>query len=89
VGQSTHYLKEDTMAMNPYEMRWEFLQNAQSRLESQLEHNKEKWFALKEQLETEGKQITEQFPTYPSAKEIHSVAEEMRRFVENTGSSDV
>ena len=72
------------MALNPYEMRWEFLQNAQARLETQLEHNKERWFALKEQLESEGKQIDEPFPTYPSADEINAVAEEMRNFVENT-----
>ena len=30
------------------------------------------------------KEFTEPFPSYPTAKEIHAVAEDMRKFVENT-----
>ena len=73
------------MAMNPYEMRWDFLREAQSRLESKLELDKESWYQRKELLENAGQVITDPFPTYPTATEIHVVAEEMRAFVENTG----
>tara|TARA_B100001113_G_scaffold200034_1_gene163879 strand:+ start:366 stop:611 length:246 start_codon:yes stop_codon:yes gene_type:complete len=79
VGQRTHYLKEDTMAMNPYEMRWDYLQTAQTRLENKLANDISKWDALKEAGEDPG-----QYPEYPTAKEIHAVAEDMRKFVENT-----
>ena len=71
------------MALNPYEMRWEFLQNAQTRLEQELENKKERWYALKDTLDAEGKSIKEPFPSYPTSDEIHAVAEEMRIFVEN------
>ena len=73
------------MAMNPYEMRWDFLREAQARLESKLELDKESWYQRKELLENAGQVITDPFPTYPTATEIHAVAEEMRAFVENTG----
>ena len=72
------------MAMNPYEMRWDFLREAQSRLENKLEIDKEAWYQKKEILDTAGQTIDEPFPSYPTAKEIHAVAEEMRTFVENT-----
>lgn len=68
------------MAMNPYEMRWEFLQQAQMRLEAQLAHDVSKWSETKELGLDPGP-----YPEYPSAKQIHAVAEEMRAFVENTG----
>ena len=71
--------------MNPYEMRWEFLQQAQNRLEQQLAHNVERWVQLKELNESKGIQMDIPYPTYPTAEEIHAVAEEMRRFVENQG----
>ena len=31
------------MAMNPYEMRWDYLQTAQSRLENKLENDIAAW----------------------------------------------
>lgn len=68
------------MAMNPYEMRWEFLQKAQERLEYQLSHNVSRWSEMKEAGENPGP-----YPEYPTAGQIHAVAEEMRSFVENTG----
>lgn len=73
------------MAMNPYEMRWEFLQQAQTRLESQLTHNVERWVQMKELHESKGIPMDMPYPSYPTAEEIHAVAEEMRRFVENQG----
>ncbi len=72
------------MAMNPYEMRWDFLREAQSRLESKLELDKEAWYQRKELLENAGSVIVDPFPAYPTAEEIHAVAEEMRCFVEKT-----
>ena len=86
MGQRTHYLKEDTMAMNPYEMRWDYLQTAQSRLENKLENDIAAWEHKKWIAEETGelKEFKEPFPAYPSADEIHAVAEEMRNFVENT-----
>lgn len=72
------------MAMNPYEMRWDFLREAQSRLENKLEVDKEAWYQRKELLDAAGQTITEPFPSYPTAKDIHAVAEEMRTFVEKT-----
>ena len=75
----THYLKEDTMAMNPYEMRWDFLRESQLRLENKLANDISKWDAAKELGVDPGP-----YPEYPTAKDIHAVAEEMRKFVENT-----
>lgn len=72
------------MAMNPFEMRWDFLREAQSRLENKLELDKESWYQKKEILDAAGQVIEESFPQYPTAKEIHAVAEEMRAFVEKT-----
>ena len=69
------------MAMNPYEMRWDYLQTAQSRLENKLSNDVSKWDALKEAGIEPGP-----YPEYPTAKDIHAVAEEMRKFVENTES---
>ena len=40
------------MAMNPYEMRWDFLREAQQRLENKLEVDKEAWYQRKEMLAT-------------------------------------
>tara|TARA_B100001939_G_C16793090_1_gene552224 strand:- start:49 stop:258 length:210 start_codon:yes stop_codon:yes gene_type:complete len=68
------------MAMNPYEMRWEFLQKAQERLEYQLNHNVSRWSEMKELGQDPGP-----YPEYPTAQQIHAVAEEMRAFVENHG----
>ena len=31
------------MAMNPYEMRWDYLQTAQTRLENKLKNDIESW----------------------------------------------
>ena len=67
------------MAMNPYEMRWDYLQTAQTRLENKLANDISKWDALKELGIDPG-----EYPEYPTAKEIHAVAEDMRIFVENT-----
>ena len=50
------------MAMNPYEMRWEFLQKAQERLEYQLSHNVSRWSEMKEAGENPGP-----YPEYPTA----------------------
>ena len=50
------------MAMNPYEMRWEFLQKAQERLEYQLSHNVSRWSELKEAGQDPGP-----YPEYPTA----------------------
>ena len=72
------------MAMNPYEMRWDFLREAQSRLENKLEIDKESWYQKKEILDQVGSRIDDPFPSYPTAQEIHAVAEEMRAFVEKT-----
>jgi len=72
------------MAMNPYEMRWDFLREAQQRLENKLEVDKESWYQRKEMLENAGQIIEDPFPTYPTAAEIHATAEEMRSFVERT-----
>ena len=72
------------MAMNPFEMRWDFLREAQSRLENKLELDKESWYQKKEILDAAGQVIEEAFPQYPTAQEIHAVAEEMRSFVEKT-----
>ena len=74
------------MAMNPYEMRWDYLQTAQSRLENKLENDIKDWEHKKWIAEETGelKDFIEPFPSYPSANEIHAVAEEMRNFVENT-----
>ena len=72
------------MAMNPYEMRYDFLREAQNRLQNKLEIDKEAWYQKKEILDSAGQIIEEPFPSYPTAKEIHAVAEEMRTFVENT-----
>ena len=72
------------MAMNPYEMRWDFLREAQQRLENKLEVDKEAWYRRKEMLENAGQVIEDPFPTYPTAAEIHATAEEMRSFVERT-----
>ena len=72
------------MALNPYEMRWDFLREAQSRLENKLELDKEAWYQRKEILDSAGQIIEEPFPTYPTADAIHAVAEEMRVFVEKT-----
>ena len=67
--------------MNPYEMRWDFLREAQSRLENKLENDIQKWHELKERIgHTEE---VPPFPEYPTAEEIHTVAEQMRKFVEN------
>jgi len=66
--------------MNPYEMRWEFLQKAQERLEYQLNHNVSRWSEMKELGQDPGP-----YPEYPTAQQIHAVAEEMRAFVENHG----
>tara|TARA_B100000530_G_scaffold336500_1_gene291399 strand:- start:306 stop:533 length:228 start_codon:yes stop_codon:yes gene_type:complete len=73
--------------MNPYEMRWDFLREAQSRLESKLSSDKEAWYQRKELLENAGQVLDtslDPFPTYPTAEQIHAVAEEMRSFVEKT-----
>ena len=72
------------MAMNPYEMRWDYLQTAQSRLENKLENDIKDWEHKKWIAEETGelKDFKEPFPTYPTANEIHAVAEEMRIFVE-------
>ena len=73
------------MAMNPYEMRWDYLQTAQTRLENKLKNDIESWTKKKYLLEEKGelKNFTDPFPEYPTAEEIHTVAEEMRIFVEN------
>ena len=66
------------MAMNPYEMRWDFLREAQSRLENKLELDKETWYQRKELLENAGQVIGDPFPCIvedPTAEEIHAVAE--------------
>ena len=69
------------MARNPYELRWDFLREAQSRLENKLENDIQKWHELKERIgHTEE---VPPFPEYPTAEEIHTVAEQMRKFVEN------
>tara|TARA_R100000231_G_scaffold75059_1_gene58541 strand:- start:339 stop:608 length:270 start_codon:yes stop_codon:yes gene_type:complete len=86
VRQRSHYLKEETdMAMNPYEMRWDYLQTAQTRLENKLKNDIESWTQKKYLLEEKGelKDFSDPFPEYPTAEEIHAVAEEMRIFVEN------
>ena len=67
------------MAMNQYEMRWDYLQTAQTRLENKLANDISKWDALKEAGIDPG-----EYPEYPTSKEIHAVAEDMRIFVENT-----
>tara|TARA_B100001996_G_C18574793_1_gene559892 strand:- start:664 stop:894 length:231 start_codon:yes stop_codon:yes gene_type:complete len=74
------------MAMNPYEMRWDYLQTAQTRLESKLANDIAAWEYKRSSAEDTGelKEFAEPFPEYPSADEIHAVAEEMRKFVENT-----
>ena len=74
------------MAMNPYEMRWDYLQTAQTRLESKLANDIAAWEYKRSSAEDTGelKEFTEPFPEYPSADEIHAVAEETRKFVENT-----
>ena len=74
------------MAMNPYEMRWDYLQTAQTRLEYKLENLIKAWEYKRTSAEETGelKDFKEPFPSYPSAEEIHAVAEEMRSFVENT-----
>ena len=69
------------MAMNPYEMRWDFLREAQTRLENKLENDIQKWHETKETVNSPDK--VPPFPEYPSAEEIHAVAEQMRKFVEN------
>ena len=69
------------MAMNPYEMRWDFLREAQTRLENKLENDIQKWHETKETVNSPDK--VPPFPEYPSAEEIHNVAEQMRKFVEN------
>ena len=69
------------MAMNPYEMRWDFLREAQTRLENKLENDIQKWHEIKETVNSPDK--IPPFPEYPSAEEIHTVAEQMRKFVEN------
>ena len=77
-------IRRKTMAMNPYEMRWDFLREAQQRLENKLEVDKEAWYQRKEMLENAGQVIDDPFPTYPTAAEIHATAEEMRSFVERS-----
>ena len=74
------------MALNPYEMRWDYLQTAQSRLENKLKNDIDAWEHKKWIAEETGelKVFQEPFPSYPTAKEIHAVAEDMRKFVENT-----
>ena len=72
------------MALNPYEMRWDFLREAQSRLENKLEIDKEAWYQKKELLENAGQVIEDPFPSYPTSDVIHATAEEMRAFVERS-----
>jgi len=69
------------MAMNPYEMRWDFLREAQTRLENKLENDIQKWHESKETVNCPDD--VPPFPEYPTAEEIHAVAEQMRTFVEN------
>jgi enoyl reductase-like protein len=77
-------IRRKTMAMNPYEMRWDFLREAQQRLENKLEVDKEAWYQRKEMLENAGQVIEDPFPSYPTSDVIHATAEEMRAFVERS-----
>ena len=54
------------MAMNPYEMRWDFLREAQTRLENKLENDIQKWHETKETVNSPDK--VPPFPEYPSAE---------------------
>ncbi len=68
------------MAMNPYEMRWEFLQKAQERLEYQLSHNVSRWSEMKELGQDPGP-----YPEYPTASQGHAVAEELKLDMDKPG----
>ena len=67
------------MARNPYELRWELLQQAESRLIHRYSAQENRYNVLLEKGEETGK-----YPEYPSDAEIHALAEEMRSFIERS-----
>ena len=68
------------MAFNPYEMRWELFQNAESRLMERHRAEVSRWESLQEM-----GQVAGPYPDFPSEKDIQEVASTMLSFVEKTG----
>ena len=65
------------MGFNPYEMRWELFQNAESRLMSRHDAEVNRWQSLQEKGDETGP-----YPSFPSEEEIRAVADDMLSFVE-------
>jgi|TARA_X000001036_G_scaffold414709_1_gene430193 hypothetical protein len=65
------------MGFNPYEMRWEVFQNAETRLLNRHEAEVNRWQSLQEKGEETGP-----YPTFPTEVEIKQVADNMLSFVE-------
>ncbi len=65
------------MGFNPYEMRWELFQNAESRLMSRHDAEVNRWQSLQEKGDETGP-----YPSFPSEEEIREVADAMLSFVE-------
>jgi hypothetical protein len=65
------------MARNPYDLRWELLQQAESRLVNRYNAEENRYNILLDKGEDPGN-----YPIYPSDEEIHRLAEEMRSFIE-------
>jgi|TARA_B100000085_G_scaffold271440_1_gene284886 hypothetical protein len=65
------------MGFNPYEMRWELFQNAESRLMQRHEAEVNRWQSLQEKGDETGP-----YPEFPTEEEIRTVADDMLSFVE-------
>ena len=65
------------MATNPYELRWELFQNAESRLVDRYHAAESRWDRLTEQGVDAG-----EYPTYPTEEEIFELATAMKKFIE-------
>lgn len=65
------------MATNPYELRWELFQNAESRLVNRYHAEADRWNSLTEKGEEAGR-----YPDYPSEEEIFALANQMKQFIE-------
>lgn len=65
------------MARNPYELRWELLQQAENRLINRYQAEENRYNILSDNGEDPG-----EYPKYPTDDDIHALAEEMRSFIE-------
>ena len=64
------------MASNPYELRWELLQQAETRLMNRYQAEETRYSVLVEKGEDPG-----EYPKYPTDYQIHSLAMQMNAFI--------